>query len=47
MWQGKQVYSFEEFYSKLKTSHYPRLKALDIEIGPALVSEVPTGFSWD
>lgn len=45
MWQGQQTYSFDEFYSKLKSSHYPRLKAMNVDIGPALRDEVPEGGS--
>ncbi|NWK55853.1 beta-N-acetylhexosaminidase [Verrucomicrobiaceae bacterium N1E253] len=47
MWQGEQTYEFDDYYKKLKTSHYPRLKAMGVDVGPALRGEIPEGFGWD
>jgi len=46
MWYKQKPLDFEEFYTQVK-SKYQLLDILEVDYGPALIEEVPLGYSWD
>jgi N-acetyl-beta-hexosaminidase len=46
MWHSDRRIPFNTIYPKIK-AQYPRLKAMGIDYGPALIEDVPKGYSWE